>query len=161
MQFILSVGKHRKFLKSGDVALVVTGWRPGSGYTNTVRVVLVPWTSSMDNSSFSFPRSRKKTETQKWGSSFKRLLPLTNDNSVISVQFISAIYHLNPATRDWAENPLSETFLTRLCQQMQVEIMSYPFIQSSVHALKLSSPVGIKCYCGLAWLFHPLKGILG
>uniref|UniRef100_A0A674PPX1 Pyruvate kinase n=1 Tax=Takifugu rubripes TaxID=31033 RepID=A0A674PPX1_TAKRU len=37
-----SAGKHRKFLKSGDVALVVTGWRPGPGYTNTVRVVLVP-----------------------------------------------------------------------------------------------------------------------
>lgn len=36
------VGKHHKFFKSGDVALVVTGWRPGSGYTNTMRVVLVP-----------------------------------------------------------------------------------------------------------------------
>ncbi|CAJ1056432.1 pyruvate kinase PKM-like [Xyrichtys novacula] len=42
VNFALEVGKHRKFFKSGDVALVVTGWRPGSGYTNTVRVVLVP-----------------------------------------------------------------------------------------------------------------------
>lgn len=40
--FSLSSGKHRKFFKAGDVALVVTGWRPGSGYTNTMRVVLVP-----------------------------------------------------------------------------------------------------------------------
>lgn len=40
--FSLSVGKHRNFFKSGDVAIVVTGWRPGSGYTNTMRVVLVP-----------------------------------------------------------------------------------------------------------------------
>ncbi|XP_058502523.1 pyruvate kinase M1/2b [Solea solea] len=42
VNFALEVGKHRKFCKSSDVALVVTGWRPGSGYTNTVRVVLVP-----------------------------------------------------------------------------------------------------------------------
>lgn len=41
-RFSLSLGKHRNFFKSGDVALVVTGWRPGPGYTNTVRVVLVP-----------------------------------------------------------------------------------------------------------------------
>ncbi|KAF3688688.1 Pyruvate kinase PKM [Channa argus] len=42
VNFALDVGKHHKFFKSGDVALVVTGWRPGSGYTNTMRVVLVP-----------------------------------------------------------------------------------------------------------------------
>ncbi|KAM4573614.1 pyruvate kinase M1/2b [Odontesthes bonariensis] len=42
VNFALEFGKHRKFFKSGDVALVVTGWRPGSGYTNTMRVVLVP-----------------------------------------------------------------------------------------------------------------------
>uniref|UniRef100_A0A8C4F0U3 Pyruvate kinase n=2 Tax=Dicentrarchus labrax TaxID=13489 RepID=A0A8C4F0U3_DICLA len=42
VNFALEVGKHRKFFKSGDVAIVVTGWRPGSGYTNTMRVVLVP-----------------------------------------------------------------------------------------------------------------------
>lgn len=43
LYFLLFEGKHRKFFKSGDVAIVVTGWRPGSGYTNTMRVVLVPW----------------------------------------------------------------------------------------------------------------------
>uniref|UniRef100_A0A8C5E3D8 Pyruvate kinase n=1 Tax=Gouania willdenowi TaxID=441366 RepID=A0A8C5E3D8_GOUWI len=42
VNFALEVGKYRKFFKSGDVALVVTGWRPGAGYTNTMRVVLVP-----------------------------------------------------------------------------------------------------------------------
>uniref|UniRef100_A0AAQ4PUS7 Pyruvate kinase n=1 Tax=Gasterosteus aculeatus aculeatus TaxID=481459 RepID=A0AAQ4PUS7_GASAC len=42
VNFALEVGKHHKFFKSGDVAIVVTGWRPGTGYTNTMRVVLVP-----------------------------------------------------------------------------------------------------------------------
>ncbi|RVE71671.1 hypothetical protein OJAV_G00054240 [Oryzias javanicus] len=42
VNFAMEYGKYRKFFKSGDVAIVVTGWRPGSGYTNTMRVVLVP-----------------------------------------------------------------------------------------------------------------------
>ncbi|XP_062403909.1 pyruvate kinase PKM-like [Sardina pilchardus] len=42
VNFALEIGKHRKYFKSGDVVIVVTGWRPGSGYTNTMRVVLVP-----------------------------------------------------------------------------------------------------------------------
>ncbi|KAM9496607.1 pyruvate kinase M1/2b isoform 2-T3 [Clarias gariepinus] len=42
VSFALEFGKARKFYKSGDVVIVVTGWRPGSGYTNTMRVVLVP-----------------------------------------------------------------------------------------------------------------------
>uniref|UniRef100_A0A4W5L8H3 Pyruvate kinase n=1 Tax=Hucho hucho TaxID=62062 RepID=A0A4W5L8H3_9TELE len=42
VNFALEMGKHRHFFKSGDVIIVVTGWRPGSGYTNTMRVVLVP-----------------------------------------------------------------------------------------------------------------------
>ncbi|KAJ3596463.1 hypothetical protein NHX12_002870 [Muraenolepis orangiensis] len=42
VNFALDYGKHRNFLKSGEVILVVTGWRPGAGYTNTMRVVLVP-----------------------------------------------------------------------------------------------------------------------
>uniref|UniRef100_A0A8B9JH98 Pyruvate kinase n=1 Tax=Astyanax mexicanus TaxID=7994 RepID=A0A8B9JH98_ASTMX len=41
VNFALEMGKFRKFFKSGDVVIVVTGWRPGSGYTNTMRVVLV------------------------------------------------------------------------------------------------------------------------
>jgi hypothetical protein len=35
-------GKARGFFKSGDVVIVLTGWRPGSGFTNTMRVVPVP-----------------------------------------------------------------------------------------------------------------------
>ncbi|KAK5927835.1 hypothetical protein CgunFtcFv8_012950 [Champsocephalus gunnari] len=42
VNFALEVGKHQKFFKAGDVAIVVTGWRPGTGYTNTMRIVLVP-----------------------------------------------------------------------------------------------------------------------
>ncbi|TSM52356.1 Pyruvate kinase PKM [Bagarius yarrelli] len=42
VSFALEMGKARKFYKSGDVVIVVNGWRPGSGYTNTMRVVLVP-----------------------------------------------------------------------------------------------------------------------
>lgn len=34
-------GKVRGFFKEGDVVIILTGWRPGSGYTNTMRVVLV------------------------------------------------------------------------------------------------------------------------
>lgn len=39
-------GKARGFFKEGDVVIVLTGWRPGSGYTNTMRVVLVAWTAN-------------------------------------------------------------------------------------------------------------------
>lgn len=38
-------GKVRGFFKEGDVVIILTGWRPGSGYTNTMRVVLVAWTA--------------------------------------------------------------------------------------------------------------------
>lgn len=38
----LPSGKARGFFKKGDVVIVLTGWRPGSGFTNTMRVVPVP-----------------------------------------------------------------------------------------------------------------------
>ena len=38
----MDVGKARGFFKKGDVVIVLTGWRPGSGFTNTMRVVPVP-----------------------------------------------------------------------------------------------------------------------
>ncbi|KAF7241468.1 Pyruvate kinase PKM [Varanus komodoensis] len=38
----MDVGKARGFFKTGDLVIVLTGWRPGSGYTNTMRVVPVP-----------------------------------------------------------------------------------------------------------------------
>uniref|UniRef100_A0A8D3D212 Pyruvate kinase n=1 Tax=Scophthalmus maximus TaxID=52904 RepID=A0A8D3D212_SCOMX len=42
VNFAMDMGKVRGFFKEGDVVIVLTGWRPGSGYTNTMRVVLVP-----------------------------------------------------------------------------------------------------------------------
>ncbi|XP_041082864.1 pyruvate kinase PKM-like isoform X2 [Polyodon spathula] len=42
VNFAMDIGKARGFFKSGDVVIVLTGWRPGSGYTNTMRVVPVP-----------------------------------------------------------------------------------------------------------------------
>uniref|UniRef100_H2ZLQ3 Pyruvate kinase n=1 Tax=Ciona savignyi TaxID=51511 RepID=H2ZLQ3_CIOSA len=41
VQFAIDVGKERKFMKNGDFVIVVTGWQPGSGFTNTMRVVRV------------------------------------------------------------------------------------------------------------------------
>ncbi|KAL1785516.1 pyruvate kinase PKM isoform X3 [Sigmodon hispidus] len=38
----MNIGKARGFFKKGDVVIVLTGWRPGSGFTNTMRVVPVP-----------------------------------------------------------------------------------------------------------------------
>uniref|UniRef100_A0A3Q1D4N5 Pyruvate kinase n=1 Tax=Amphiprion ocellaris TaxID=80972 RepID=A0A3Q1D4N5_AMPOC len=41
VNFAMDMGKVRGFFKEGDVVIVLTGWRPGSGYTNTMDVVLV------------------------------------------------------------------------------------------------------------------------
>ncbi|CAL9702014.1 unnamed protein product [Knipowitschia caucasica] len=41
VNFAMEMGKARRFFKEGDVVIILTGWRPGSGYTNTMRVVLV------------------------------------------------------------------------------------------------------------------------
>ncbi|XP_061602121.1 pyruvate kinase PKM isoform X2 [Cololabis saira] len=41
VNFAMEMGKARGFFKVGDVVIILTGWRPGSGYTNTMRVVLV------------------------------------------------------------------------------------------------------------------------
>uniref|UniRef100_A0A2K5X1Z3 pyruvate kinase n=1 Tax=Macaca fascicularis TaxID=9541 RepID=A0A2K5X1Z3_MACFA len=42
VNFAMNVGKARGFFKKGDVVIVLTGCRPGSGFTNTMRVVPVP-----------------------------------------------------------------------------------------------------------------------
>ncbi|XP_044304622.1 pyruvate kinase PKLR isoform X1 [Varanus komodoensis] len=42
VQFGTEIGRVRGFLRSGDVVIVVTGWRPGAGYTNIMRVQQVP-----------------------------------------------------------------------------------------------------------------------
>lgn len=41
VQFGIDSGKLRGFLRAGDLVIVVTGWRPGSGYTNIMRVLSV------------------------------------------------------------------------------------------------------------------------
>jgi pyruvate kinase len=42
VQFGLKFGKGRGFIKAGDPVVVVTGWKQGSGFTNTVRIMYVP-----------------------------------------------------------------------------------------------------------------------
>ncbi|KAM9313460.1 pyruvate kinase PKM isoform 2-T3 [Gastrophryne carolinensis] len=42
VNFAMDVGKARGFFKTGDNVIVLTGWQPGSGFTNTMRVVPVP-----------------------------------------------------------------------------------------------------------------------
>uniref|UniRef100_A0A240SY13 pyruvate kinase n=1 Tax=Lutzomyia longipalpis TaxID=7200 RepID=A0A240SY13_LUTLO len=39
VQFGMNFGNSRGFIKKGDPVIVVTGWRQGSGFTNTIRVV--------------------------------------------------------------------------------------------------------------------------
>ncbi|XP_060525800.1 pyruvate kinase-like isoform X2 [Cylas formicarius] len=41
VSFGLNFGKSKGFIKAGDPVIVVTGWKQGSGFTNTVRVVTV------------------------------------------------------------------------------------------------------------------------
>ncbi|XP_015358259.1 pyruvate kinase PKLR isoform X1 [Marmota marmota marmota] len=41
VQFGIQSGKLRGFLRIGDLVIVVTGWRPGSGYTNIMRVLSI------------------------------------------------------------------------------------------------------------------------
>uniref|UniRef100_UPI00398E32A0 pyruvate kinase PKM-like isoform X2 n=1 Tax=Pristiophorus japonicus TaxID=55135 RepID=UPI00398E32A0 len=42
VNFAMEIAKAREFVNSGDVVIVVTGWRSGAGATNIMRVVPVP-----------------------------------------------------------------------------------------------------------------------
>lgn len=39
VQFGLKFGKSRNFMKQGDPIIIITGWKQGSGFTNTMRIV--------------------------------------------------------------------------------------------------------------------------
>lgn len=41
VQYGLNFGKVRGFLKAGAPVVIVTGWKQGSGFTNTMRIVYV------------------------------------------------------------------------------------------------------------------------
>jgi len=38
----IAVGRVRGFLGAGEPLVIVTGWKSGSGYTNTMRLIMVP-----------------------------------------------------------------------------------------------------------------------
>jgi len=40
----ISVARERGLVTSGDPIVIVTGWKSGSGYTNTMRLINVPET---------------------------------------------------------------------------------------------------------------------
>ena len=42
INFGINMGKERGFVKTGDFVIVVTGWRKGSGFTNTIRILVAP-----------------------------------------------------------------------------------------------------------------------
>merc|ERR1719354_522400 len=41
VNFAIEIGRERKFMKADQFVVVVTGWQPGSGFTNTMRVIKI------------------------------------------------------------------------------------------------------------------------
>lgn len=50
VQYGINFGKNRGFLRTGDTVVVVTGWKQGSGFTNTLRIVYVEEEVAIDPS---------------------------------------------------------------------------------------------------------------
>lgn len=40
MQYGVNLGKTRGFIHLGDPLIVITGWKQGAGFTNTMRIVV-------------------------------------------------------------------------------------------------------------------------
>jgi pyruvate kinase len=47
VQYGIDVGKHDGFIKAGDPVVVITGWRKGTGFTNTLRILYATETSEV------------------------------------------------------------------------------------------------------------------
>ena len=41
VQYGINFGKSRGFIRAGDPIIVITGWKQGSGFTNTFRLLYV------------------------------------------------------------------------------------------------------------------------
>lgn len=42
INYAVNIGKERGFIHSGDALILITGWREGAGFTNTVRLINAP-----------------------------------------------------------------------------------------------------------------------
>lgn len=41
VQYGVDFGKSRGFIQNGDPIIVITGWKKGAGFTNTMRILYV------------------------------------------------------------------------------------------------------------------------